>query len=76
MVSVTLFISGLVLTYVGWFNLYAFLNVVFGISTIFVIFSLVFVAVGGHFFGLKNFIKLPQWVLLLPIGALGLIGAM
>ncbi len=76
MVSVTLFISGLVLTYVGWFNLNAFLNVVFGISTLFVIFSLVFVVVGWYFFGLKTFIKLPQWILLLPIGALGLIGAM
>jgi hypothetical protein len=74
-VSVTLLICGLTLTYVGWFNLDAFLNLVLGISTIFIIFSLVFVAVGWYFFGLQTFIKLPQWVLLLPIGALGLIGA-
>jgi len=74
-VSVTLLICGLALTYIGWFNLDAFLNLVLGISTIFIIFSLVFVAVGWYFFGLQTFIKLPQWVLLLPIGALGLIGA-
>jgi len=73
-VSVTLFICGFVLTYIGWFNLDAFLNVVFGISTIFVIFALVFVAVGWYFFGAQTFIKLPQWFLLLPIGVLGLIG--
>ena len=76
MVSVTLFICGLALTYIGWFNLDSFLNVVLGISIVFVIFSLVFVAVGWYFFGWQTFIKLPQWLLLLPIGVLGLIGAM
>jgi hypothetical protein len=74
-VSVTLFICGLALTYIGWFNLDVFLNLVLSISIAFVIFSLVFVAVGWHFFGLQTFIKLPQWVLLLPIGVLGVIGA-
>ena len=49
-VSVTLIICGLVLTYAGWFNLTSYSNVVFGISTSFVIFSLVFIAVGWHFF--------------------------
>ena len=76
MVSVTLFISGLVLTYVGWFNLSSFQNIVIGISVSFIIFSLVFIAVGWHFFKFQTFAKLPQWVLLLPIGTLGLIGVM
>ena len=60
MVSVILFICGLVLAYIGWFNQDAFLNKVFGISASFVIFSLVFVAVGWCFFGAETVIKLPQ----------------
>ena len=76
MVSVTLLMSGLVLTYVGWFNLSSFQNIVIGISVNFIIFSLVFIAVGWHFFKFQTFVKLPQWVLLLPIGTLGLIGVM
>ncbi|WDE09368.1 hypothetical protein [Thalassomonas haliotis] len=76
MVSVTLLISGLVLTYVGWFNLSSFQSIVIGISLSFIIFSLVFIAVGWYFFKFQTFIKLPQWVLLLPIGVLGLIGVM
>jgi hypothetical protein len=75
-VSVTLLASGLVLTYVGWFNLHSFQNVVVGISISFFIFSLVFIVVGWYFFKFQAFAKLPQWVLLLPIGVLGLIGAM
>jgi hypothetical protein len=65
-----------VLTYVGWFNLHSFQNVVVGISISFFIFSLVFIVVGWYFFKFQAFAKLPQWVLLLPIGVLGLIGAM
>ena len=75
MVSATLVLSGFVLTYVGWFNLNSYQNVVIGISASFIIFSVVFIGVGWYFFNLKTFTKLPQWVLLLPIGILGLIGA-
>ncbi|MBQ4834717.1 hypothetical protein J8L70_15970 [Pseudoalteromonas sp. MMG010] len=76
MVSVTLLISGLVLTYAGWFNLSSFQNIIIGISVNFIIFSLVFIAVGWYFFKSQVFLKLPQWILLLPIGTLGLVGAM
>lgn len=75
-VSAILVMSGLVLTYIGWFDLTSFQNIVIGISVSFVVFSLVFIAVGAYFFKLQAFIKLPQWVLLLPIGILGLIGTM
>lgn len=43
---------------------------------IFIAFSAVFLIVGWFFFGYRAIIKLPQWVLLLPIGVLGVIGAM
>ena len=76
MVSVTLLISGLVLTYAGWFNLSSLQNIVIGISVSFLIFSLVFITVGWYFFKSQVFLKLPQWILLLPIGTLGLVGAM
>ena len=76
MVSVTLLISGFVLTYAGWFNLTSFQNIVIGISISFITFSLVFIAVGWYFFKFQFFLKLPQWILLLPIGTLGLVGAM
>lgn len=75
-VSVILIISGSALVYIGWFNLSSFHHLVVGISISFVIFSLVFITVGWYFFKLQTFIKLPQWILLLPIGILGLIGAM
>ncbi|NTS76815.1 hypothetical protein HR060_08015 [Catenovulum sp. SM1970] len=74
MVSAILLLSGSALAYIGWYNLTGWQNVVAGISVSFVIFSFVFIAVGWSFFKLQTFIKLPQWVLLLPIGVLGLIG--
>ncbi|MBE0363971.1 hypothetical protein PULV_a1503 [Pseudoalteromonas ulvae UL12] len=76
MVSAILVLCGLVLTFVGWFNLDSFQNVVIGISVSFITFSFVFIGVGWYFFKLKSFIKLPQWMLLLPIGVLGVIGVM
>ena len=76
MVSAILVLSGVALAYIGWFNISTFQNLVIGISISFLIFSLVFIAVGWHFFKLHAFIKLPQWTLLLPIGILGLIGVM
>ncbi|KJY73434.1 hypothetical protein TW78_09650 [Vibrio coralliilyticus] len=74
MVSATLIICGLVLTYVGWLNVTSFENVVIGISIAFIIFSVVFLSVGWYFFNLKAFTTLPQWTLLLPIGVFGLVG--
>jgi riboflavin transporter FmnP len=76
MVSAILVLSGFALTYIGWFNLNSLQSMVIGISISFIIFSLVFIAVGWYFFKFQAFIKLPQWVLLLPIGILGLVGAL
>jgi len=76
MVSVILVVSGGALAFIGWFNLSSFQHIVVGISVTFVIFSLVFIAVGWYFFKFDSFIKLPQWTLLLPIGILGLVGTM
>jgi hypothetical protein len=75
MVSVILVMSGFALTYIGWFNLIAFQSVVIGVSISFIMFSIVFIAVGWYFFKLQAFLKLPQWTLLLPIGVLGFIGS-
>ena len=76
MVSVTLIMCGLVLTYVGWFNVSSLENIIGGISVAFIIFSLVFIGVGWYFFNFKTFITLPQWSLLLPIGVFGVLGIM
>ncbi len=75
-VSTILVLSGGALTYIGWFNLSSLQSMVIGISISFVMFSLVFIIVGWYFFKFQTFIKLPQWLLLLPIGILGLIGVM
>ena len=76
MVSAILVTSSLGLTYIGWCNsLPLYQNLVIAISISFVIFSFVFIAVGWYFFKFQTFVKLPQWILLLPIGLLGLVGA-
>ncbi|MCG8673383.1 MAG: hypothetical protein MI867_28595 [Pseudomonadales bacterium] len=75
MVSAILVIAGTSLAYIGWFNLDSLQNLVVAISISFIIFSLVFITVGWYFFKFQTFIKLPQWILLLPIGVLGLVGA-
>ncbi|TQV67226.1 hypothetical protein FKG94_25875 [Exilibacterium tricleocarpae] len=76
MVSVTLIVASGVLAYIGSFNLLNLNIVVIGISLTFITFSIVFIIVGWYFFGHRTFSKLPQWILLLPIGGLGLIGVM
>ncbi len=76
MVSVVLIICGAVLSYAGWFNLHNSYLVVAGISLTYIVFSIVFIIVGWYFFGYRSFIKLPQWILLMPIGTFGLIGIM
>lgn len=75
MVSVVLIICGGVLSYVGWFGLHTSYQLVIGISLVYLAFAIVFILVGWYFFGYRSFLKLPQWILLMPIGTLGLIGA-
>lgn len=44
------------------------------IAIFYVLFAVIFIVVGGYFFGYRVFYKLPQWTLLMPIGILGLLG--
>ncbi len=45
------------------------------VSGFYVLFAVIFIAIGAFFFGHRTVYKLPQWVLLLPVGVLGLLGA-
>lgn len=74
-VSVTLILSGAILFYAGWYSLTEMNQAVIGIAISFISFSFVFIVVGWHFFRYRVLIKLPQWILLLPIGVMGLLGA-
>ncbi|PAY00990.1 hypothetical protein CKO50_13060 [Pseudoalteromonas sp. HM-SA03] len=76
LVSTILVLCGVSLSIIGWYDLDSFHHLVIGISICFIIFSVVFILVGWYFFKLQTFIKLPQWILLLPIGILGSIGIM
>lgn len=76
MVSAFLIISAGVFIYAGWINSQELRLAVLGVSIIYSVFASVFIAVGWYFFQRFTFYKLPQWVLLLPIGILGGIGAM
>ena len=75
MVSVMLVLSSGVLAYAGWVNNSHLTTVVLGISITYLAFTAVFIVVGWYFFRHRAFIKLPQWLLLLPIGVLGCTGA-
>lgn len=44
------------------------------VSDFYILVAALFIAVGSYFFGPRTLYKLPQWVLLLPIGILGLLG--
>lgn len=76
MVSAILVICGVVLTYIGWYAIAALYSLVVGIALCYIVFALIFVAVGWYYFKLQTFYKLPQWVLLLPVGLLGLVGVL
>lgn len=73
-VSTVLIISSLAFIYAGWVNMESLKTAVILLSLTYIIFSVVFIGVGWYFFGYRTLIKLPQWVLLLPIGILGYIG--
>nr|WP_229650211.1 hypothetical protein [Vibrio splendidus]MCC4882828.1 hypothetical protein [Vibrio splendidus] len=76
LVSVTLFISSLMLLYVGWYGMDSLYFLIQLLGFLYILYASVFVAVGLYFFGAKVFVKLPQWILLLPIGLLANYGAM
>ncbi|PTP36615.1 hypothetical protein CWO07_08500 [Vibrio splendidus] len=74
-VSVTLFVSSLMLLYVGWYGIDSLYFLIQLLGFLYILYASVFVAVGLYFFGAKVFVKLPQWILLLPIGFLANYGA-
>ncbi|PMH02758.1 hypothetical protein [Vibrio splendidus] len=76
LVSVTLFVSSLILLYVGWYGIDSLYFLIQLLGFLYILYASVFVAVGLYFFGAKVFVKLPQWILLLPIGLLANYGAM
>ena len=76
LVSVTLFVSSLMLLYVGWYGIDSLYFLIQLLGFLYIMYASVFVAVGLYFFGAKVFVKLPQWILLLPIGFLANYGAM
>ncbi|MDP2590049.1 hypothetical protein [Vibrio splendidus] len=76
LVSVTLFVSSLMLLYVGWYGIDSLYFLIQLLGFLYILYASVFVAVGLYFFGAKVFVKLPQWILLLPIGLLANYGAM
>ena len=76
MVSAILIASGILLLYVGWYNIPSLYDVVLFLSGLYVIFALIFLGIGFYYFRFKTITQLPQWILLLPIGVLGIMGAM
>ena len=76
LVSVTLFVSSLMLLYVGWYGIDSLYFLIQSLGFLYILYASVFVAVGLYFFGSKVFVKLPQWIFLLPIGLLAIYGAM
>ncbi len=75
MVSAVLLLSGFFLAYVGFFPTQSLISTVASISWLYIIFSGIFILVGAYFFKEQTFIKCPQWLLLMPVGILGLVGS-
>ena len=72
MVTVMLFFSSSVLLYIGIKpNKYASKQIAALLGALYVLFSIVFIVVNIGY----GFFKLPQWVLLFPVGVLSLYGA-
>ncbi|WP_394252207.1 hypothetical protein [Vibrio profundi] len=76
LVSVTLFVSSLMLLYVGWYGIDSLDFLIQLLGFLYILYAIVFVVVGLYFFGAKVLVKLPQWILLLPIGLLATYGVM
>ena len=75
MVSVTLVISTIFSLYIGWVDNPDFYGIVVFSSILQIGFGLVLLGTGWYYYGSKTMNKLPQWILLISIGLLGLIGS-
>ncbi|MFD2178886.1 hypothetical protein [Veronia pacifica] len=76
MVSVMLVFSSIFYLYVGWYSFLHLYTGIFALSLTHLAFSVVFIVVGWNFFGIRGLLKLPQWLLLLPIGLLSFFGTL
>ena len=74
LVSVILLASSVMLIYAGWNGNESFDPLIWLIGSLYILFALVFIATGWYFFAGRCFVKLPQWLLLLPIGVLSVYG--
>jgi len=74
--SAILVASGILLSYVGWYNIASSYDVMLFLSALYVIFALIFLGIGFYYFRFEAITQLPHWILLLPIGVLGIMGAM
>ncbi|KZN52191.1 hypothetical protein N474_23535 [Pseudoalteromonas luteoviolacea CPMOR-2] len=75
MVSVMLLCGACTLIFIGWKGDAQYYTLTYLIGVIYVLFTVVFIVVGTYFFKFTALVKLPQWVLLLPIGLLALLGS-
>lgn len=76
MVSVVLLCSAVSLCYIGSLSQVGLYPLSSFIGVLFLLFSLVFAVVGFCMLGKKALLQLPQWILLMPIGAMSLYGAL
>ena len=74
MVSITLVTTTVFNLYIGWFDNHDLYGIVVFSSILNVGFGLILLFAGWYYYGAKTMNKLPQWILLLSIGLLGLIG--
>ena len=76
MVTVTLFLSALALVGLGLSPGLAGARLLAAfLSGLFLLYGLVFLVIGARWFREKGLLRLPQWVLLWPVGVLAALGA-
>ncbi len=74
MISAYLLLSACLYLYAGFNHSPDRTLLLDALSASYILFTALFIAIGSHFFGPRTLVKLPQWILLLPIGTLGLLG--
>lgn len=73
-VSAYLLLTSCLYLYAGLHQPPGFELLLNALSGFYVLFAVLFIVIGWTFFSARVFYKLPQWVLLLPIGVMGLLG--
>jgi hypothetical protein len=76
MVTVTLFLSALALVGLGLSPGFAGARLLAAfLAGLYLLYGLVFLVIGARWFREKGLLRLPQWVLLWPVGVLAALGA-